>query len=127
MASKGKKYKSKNIIDSFKHAIDGLIYAFKDTRNLWVDVAVAVVVVTMGFIFKISLIEFCILLLCISLVISFELINTAVEEAVNLAMPSLHPIAKISKDVSAGAVLFSAIISFIIGLIIFIPKIIDLF
>ncbi|MBR1385963.1 MAG: diacylglycerol kinase family protein [Bacilli bacterium] len=127
MASKGNKYKSKNIIDSFKHAFDGLAYSFKKTKNLLVDVVFAVLVITAGFVFKVSLIEWAVLLLCIALVMSLEMVNTALEEAVNLAMPNLHPIAKISKDVSAGAVLFSAIISVVIGLIIFMPKFIGLF
>lgn len=127
MALKGRKYKSKNIIDSFKHAFDGLIYSFKSTKNLIIDTVIALLVVIAGFIFKVNLTEWAILLICMALVMSLEMVNTAVEEAVNLAMPNIHPIAKISKDVSAGAVLFSAIISAVIGLLIFIPKIIELF
>ena len=127
MALKGRKYKSKNIIDSFKHAFDGLIYSFKSTKNLIIDTVIALLVIIAGFIFKVNLTEWAILLICMALVMSLEMVNTAVEEAVNLAMPNIHPIAKISKDVSAGAVLFSAIISAVIGLLIFIPKIIELF
>ena len=63
----------------------------------------------------------------LAIVISLEFINTAIEEAVNLSTNDIHPLAKASKDVAAGAVLFSAIMSAIIGLIIFIPKLIDLF
>lgn len=127
MALKGRKYKSKNIIDSFKHAFDGLIYSFKSTKNLIIDTVIALLVIIAGFIFKVNLTEWAILLICMALVMSLEMVNTAVEEAVNLAMPNIHPIAKISKDVSAGAVLFSAIISAVIGLLIFIPKFIELF
>ena len=127
MALKGRKYKSKNIIDSFKHAFDGLIYSFKSTKNLIIDTVIALIVVIAGFIFKVNLTEWAILLICMALVMSLEMVNTAVEEAVNLAMPNIHPIAKISKDVSAGAVLFSATISAVIGLLIFIPKFIELF
>ncbi len=128
MASKDRrKYKSKNLFDSFRHAFNGLIFGIKDTRNLKVDILVALIVIIFGFVFKITLIEWTVIILCISMVISLELINSAIEEAVNLAMPNIHPIAKISKDVAAGAVLFSAIASGIIGIIIFLPKIIDLF
>ena len=128
MASKDRrKYKSKNLFDSFRHAFNGLIFGIKDTRNLKVDIFVALIVIIFGFVFKITLIEWTIIILCISMVISLELINSAIEEAVNLAMPNIHPIAKISKDVAAGAVLFSAIASAVIGIIIFLPKIIDLF
>ena len=84
-------------------------------------------VIICGFVFQICLIEWCILLLCMALVTSLELMNTALEEAVNLASPGIHPLAKVSKDVAAGSVLLSAIFSAIIGLIIFVPKFIDLF
>lgn len=128
MASKDrKKYKSKNIISSFKYAFEGLFYGFKTTRNLKIDLGFAILVVIFGFIFKISLLEWIVVVMCIGLVMSLELVNTAIEEAVNLAMPNIHPVAKISKDVAAGAVLLAAIFSTVVGLIIFIPKIIALF
>ena len=119
--------KSKNIIDSMKYAISGLKYGFIYTKNLHIDLVVALLVIIFGFIFNVSLIEWVVLLLCISSVISLEFINTAIEEAVNLSTEDIHPLAKASKDVAAGAVLFSSIMSAIIGLIIFIPKFIELF
>ena len=61
------------------------------------------------------------------MVISLELMNTAVEETVNLAMPNIHPVAKIAKDMAASAVLVAAIAAFIAGIIIFLPKVIGLF
>ena len=124
---KDKSMKSKNIIDSMKYAISGLKYGFINTKNLHIDLVVAFFVILFGFILKVSLFEWLILLLCITIVISLEFINTAIEEAVNLSTNDIHPLAKASKDVAAGAVLFSAIMSAIIGLIIFIPKLIDLF
>ena len=127
MASKGKNLKSKNIFHSFKYAFSGLKYGFIHTKNLHIDLIVALFVIICGFIFQISLIEWLIILLCFAIVISLELVNTAIEEVVNLASPDIHPLAKASKDVAAGAVLFSAIISAIVGFIIFIPKFIDLF
>ena len=65
------------------------------------------------------------MLLFIALVISFELMNTALEEAVNLAMPNIHPVAKIAKDVAASSVLVSAIFALISGFIIFLPKVLE--
>ena len=123
MALKGKKYKTKNVFESFKYASIGIFTGFKKTRNLWIDSLFFVAVISCGFIFNVSLIEWIALLLCCSLVISLELVNTAIEEAVNLASPEIHPVAKVSKDVAAGAVLISALFSVIIGMIIFIPKI----
>ena len=60
------------------------------------------------------------------MVLSLELVNTSIEYAIDMAMPEIHPLAKVAKDVSAGAVLVSAITSVIIGLIIFLPKLLAL-
>ena len=127
MASKGKNLKSKNVFQSFKYAFSGLKYGFINTKNLHIDLLFILAVIICGFVFNICLIEWTILILCISLVVSLELINTAIEEVVNLASPDVHPLAKASKDVAAGAVLFSAIMTAIVGIIIFLPKFIDLF
>lgn len=127
MESQDKNFKSKNIFDSFSHAFQGMIYGFRTTKNLWVDFIAAIVVVIMGFIFKITTTEWLSIIICIGLVMALELTNTAIEEAVNLAMPKIHPIAKISKDVAAGAVLFAALISVFVGCVIFVPKILLLF
>lgn len=127
MESKGKKLKSKNVFQSFKYAFSGLKYGFINTKNLHIDLIFIVAVIICGFVFKIHFVEWAILLGCISLVVSLELVNTAIEEVVNLASPDIHPLAKASKDVAAGAVLFSAIMTSIVGIIIFLPKFIDLF
>lgn len=127
MASKGNKLKSKNVFQSFKYAFSGLKYGFINTKNLHIDLLFIIAVIICGFVFNICLVEWTILILCISLVVSLELVNTAIEEVVNLASPDVHPLAKASKDVAAGAVLLSAIMTAIIGIIIFLPKFIDLF
>lgn len=127
MESKDKKFKSKNVFHSFKYAFSGLKYGIINTKNLHIDFIFILLVIICGFVFQICLIEWCILLLCMALVTSLELMNTAIEEAVNLASPGIHPLAKVSKDVAAGSVLLSAIFSAIIGLIIFLPKFIELF
>ena len=127
MESKGKKLKSKNVFQSFKYAFSGLKYGFINTKNLHIDLIFIFAVIICGLIFKICLIEWIVIILCFGLVVSLELVNTAIEEVVNLASPDIHPLAKASKDVAAGAVLFSALMTSIIGLIIFLPKFIDLF
>ncbi len=127
MESQDKSFKSKNIFDSFSHAFQGMIYGFKTTKNLWVDLIAAVFVVILGFVFKITTSEWLAIIICIGLVMALELLNTAIEESVNLAMPKIHPVAKISKDVAAGAVLFAALISVFVGSLIFVPKILLLF
>lgn len=128
MALKGKnKKKSKNIIESFKYAFEGLSFGLKNIKNIRIHLFFTFLVVAGGIFFKMSSIEWLISLLFIALVISLELVNTAIEETVNLAMPNIHPVAKIAKDLAASAVLVSAIISFVAGFIIFLPKIIGLF
>ena len=117
----------KNIINSFKYPISGLRYAYKNEQNLEVDIGIAVLVVILGFLFKISISEWAILTITVGLVISFELINTALEAVVDLITDKYHPLAKVAKDTSAAAVLILAIVSIIEGLIIFLPKIISLF
>ena len=81
-------------------------------------------VIIAGFLLKISIAEWIVCLILFAMVISLELINTAIEITVDIAMPKINEKAKFAKDISAGAVLFSAIISAIIGIIIFLPKII---
>lgn len=127
MASKGNKLKSKNVFYSFKYAFSGLKYGIINTKNLHIDFVFAILVIICGFVFQISVIEWLIILLCFALVMSLELMNTALETVVDLASPDIHPLAKIGKDVAAGAVLMAAIMTAIIGFIIFIPKFIDLF
>ena len=85
-----------------------------------------ILVIIMGFIFKISKIEWIICILLFVVVISEELINTTLEALVDLVMPEINPKAKFIKDVAASAVLVSAIGAIIIGLIIFLPKIVEL-
>lgn len=129
MALKGNKNKkkSRNLIDSFKYAFEGLFFGLKTVKNIRVHLFFTFLVVVGGIFFEITKVEWLICLLFISLVISLELVNTAVEETVDLAMPNIHPVAKIAKDVSASAVLVSAIMSLIAGFIIFLPKVLGLF
>lgn len=113
----------KNIINSFKYAFEGIFSGLKTERNLKIHFSIMILVIILGIILKISKVEWMICIILFGLVISLELVNTAIENTVDLITEEKNPKAKISKDVAAGAVLVSAISSFIIGLIIFIPKI----
>ena len=117
----------KKFINSFTYPIKGLRYAYKNEQNLAFDVWMALIVVIFGFLFKVNKYEWAILVLTIGLVISCELINTAIEAVVDLVTEEYHPLAKVAKDTSAAAVLVFAIVAIIVGLIIFVPKIIGLF
>ena len=109
----------KEFLKSFIYALHGLWSGVADQRNLKVQLGVAVVVVGAGFYLPISSIEWCIILLCIALVIGLELVNTALENLVDLVTLERNPLAGKIKDIAAGAVLLVSILSLIIGVIIF--------
>ena len=117
----------KKFFNSFSYPIKGLKYAYRNEQNLAVDVGMALIVVVFGFIFQIDKYEWAILALTIGLVISCELINTAIEAVVDLVTEEYHPLAKVAKDTSAAAVFIFAIVAVVVGLIIFLPKLIALF
>ena len=130
MISRDERKKEKGIkkfVNSFSYPIKGLKYAYRNEQNLAVDVGIALIVVIFGFIFKVNKYEWAILALTIGLVISCELMNTAIEATVDLVTEEYHPLAKVAKDTSAAAVFVFAIVAVIVGLIIFLPKVIALF
>ena len=115
--------KSKNILNSFNYAIQGFFSAFKTERNMKIHIFITLMVILLGFLLKISCIEWIIVVLLFGLVISGELINTAIEITVDIIMPRIDERAKKAKDIAASAVLVISISAAIIGGIIFIPKI----
>lgn len=116
--------KSKNVISSFKYAFQGVFSEIKTERNLKIHISIMILVIIAGIFLKISKMEWIICIILFGLVIGGEMLNSAIETVVDIAMPDINPKAKFAKDVAAGAVLIFAISSTIIGLIIFIPKII---
>ena len=124
---KRKKYSIKRFFKSFVYAFNGILSAFKTEQNLLVQTIFGIIVIGLGFFLKLSNVELVIVILTCGLVIALELVNTAIEYVVDMAMPEIHPLAKIAKDVAAGAVLITAFTAFIVGLIIYLPKIIALF
>ena len=121
----GNKMKKGSLLDSFKYAFIGIFSSIREERNLFIHVSIMTLVIISGFIFKINLYEWFTCIILFIIVISAELFNTAIETTVNLACKEIHPLAKKAKDISAGAVLITAIGASIIGLIIFIPKVIS--
>ncbi len=116
--------KNKKLINSFKCAIQGIRQAVKTERNVKIHITIMILVIIAGIVLKINTQEWIICIILFGLVISLELVNSAIEATVDIAMPEINEKAKVAKDVAAGAVLVSAIASAIIGLIIFIPKVI---
>ena len=106
-------------LKSFIYATQGLRAAFKDQRNLKIQLLVALLVINAGFFFRIESWEWCVILICIGLVIGFELMNSAIESLVDLVTRERNPLAGKVKDIAAGAVLVVSISALIVGLIIF--------
>ena len=111
-----------SFLRTFKFALHGILYMLRTQRNARIHLILAGLVAIADFIWHLSPPEWCIIVLAIGLVLSAESFNTAIEKAVDLASPGQHEMAGIAKDVSAGAVLITAIIAVIAGLIIFVPK-----
>jgi len=114
----------KKEINSFKCAFRGIFYALKNETHLKIHSIIALLVCVLGFILKISAGEWLACLLCFAMVFSVEILNTAIEKIVDFISPEQNEHAGRIKDISAGAVFICAIISVIIGIIIFLPKII---
>lgn len=107
---------------SFKYASEGIITTIKEERNMFIHFLIAIIVVITGIYVRLSLNEWFICLLLFALVFSLELINTAIENTVDLVATKKNKKAKMAKDAAAGAVLIAAIFASIIGIIIFLPK-----
>lgn len=112
----------RSVIRSFGFAFAGVWHVLRHQRNAHIHLCATILVVVFGFVLRVNPTEWIALILCITLVLSLEAMNTALEAVVDLASPQLHPLAKQAKDTAAGAVLIAAIGAAIAGCIIFLPK-----
>ena len=110
-------------IQSLQFAIRGIITFLRNERNGQIQLVAAIIVVTLGLVFQIGAMEWLVVVLCITVVLTLEMINTAIEKLCDVVQPDYHPQIKIIKDIAAGAVLIAALGSVIAGAIIFVPKI----
>ena len=118
------RWKNRELMSSLDFAVSGLITAFKEERNMRKHAVSAILVILAGLVFQVSVTEWLFLLLSISLVIAFEIVNSAIENVVDLASDyHFSMLAKNSKDMAAGAVLFVSGFALLTGLIVFVPKI----
>lgn len=110
-------------IISFKFAFKGITWLIRTQHNMWIHLLAAAIVVTAGFYFSVTKIEWILLAITIGMVLSAEAFNTAIELLVDKISPEFNLLAGRIKDVAAGAVLITASIAVIVGLLIFLPKI----
>lgn len=116
------KRKKSPFYKSFGYAFQGIFRTIRDERNIKIHLFAMTMVILFGIRLKLSAQEWMVCLILFGLVISLELVNTALEACVDLVTNERRPLAKKAKDAAAGAVLFSAIMAAIIGLMIFLPK-----
>ena len=112
---------------SFKHAIDGLVYAIENEHNILIMMLATFVALIASFILNISKVELALVVICICVVIACEMINSAIEACVDLTTTKENKLAKIAKDCASGASLVLSVMSLFVAGIVFIPKIIALF
>ena len=123
---KQKNFSIRKRIQSFKFAFNGLRILLQEESNAWIHFCVAICVLVAGFVLRISVVEWTIVIFCIGFVFALELINSAIENMADFVSKEYHDLIKKTKDLAAGAVLIGSIAVAIIGLIIFVPKIIRL-
>lgn len=111
---------------SFGFAWSGLKYVFKTETNFRIHLILTLMTIGMGVGLHISTMEWLVILICFAIVLFAELINTALEKLCDIVQAAQHPGIKLVKDISAGAVLITAVISAVIGCVIFLPRIICL-
>ncbi len=112
-----------SLLTSFNYAIEGVIHVLRRERNMRVHFALATVVLVLAFAYDVTKVELMALLISISFVLMAEMVNTAVEEMIDVATDSFDPRAKVAKDVAAGAVLIAAVSAATIGYLVFVDRI----
>lgn len=114
-------------IYSIKYSLDGLFYSYKNEKSLWIHAGITAIAIIFGFLFKISLLEWSIIAIVLMVILAVELLNTAIEAAVDMVTVEFNPLAKIAKDCGSAATFVLSLVGSVIAGIIFIPKIITMF
>lgn len=113
-------------IRSFGYAFEGIFYTLRTQRNMRVHLGIGLVAAALGLWLGISGVEWAVLLVMMALVLTLEMVNTVVETLVDMVTDRFHPLAKVAKDVAAGAVLVAAILAVGVGLFLFLPRLLHL-
>lgn len=121
------KKKGRSLIKSFKNALNGIVFVFRTQRNFKIQLACLLIALIVAVVFELTLFEIAIIVFAGGMVLVGEMMNTGIEKLVDLINPEYHPLARKAKDVSAGVVLVSSLLAAMLGLLIFIPRIIEFF
>ena len=111
--------KHRRVYQSFISAFEGVVFAFRSERNMGLHIVAAAVAIAASFYFNVGKGEFLAVLSAVFFVFISEMFNTAVEAAVDLKTKKYHPLAKVAKNVAAGAVLFAALYALLVALVVF--------
>jgi diacylglycerol kinase (ATP) len=122
-----KPFTLKDRLKSFVYAFKGIRYAMASQHNLWIHIVCACIAIMLGFVFNINTTQWIAIVLSIGLVMAAEVFNSAIESLVDMVSPVYNKKAGIVKDMAAAAVLITAIMAAIVGIIIFLPSILHLF
>ncbi len=122
-----KKKGIKRFFHSVKYSIEGLLYAYRYEQSLWIHGVATIFSVCLGIIFQIKLSEWAIVFIALGVILGMELINTAIEAAVDLVTLEHHPLAKIAKDCGSAASFIMSLVAIVIGLFVFGPYIMGVF
>jgi diacylglycerol kinase len=117
-----RKSKIGSLIASFGYAFAGLAYCFRTQRNFRIHISIGLLGAVVGVLLGLSVVEWAVFAAMVTLVLAAEMVNTMIESLVDLVTQQYHPLAKVAKDVAAGIVLLTAIGSVVVGLLIFLPK-----
>ncbi len=126
MSSSNKKFTFGKRMESFKYAIEGLLHLIRQEPNIRIHIIAAIAAIICGWYLDINKNEWLVLILCIGIVFTTEIINTAVENLCDYISPAYHHKIKIIKDLAAAAVLISALMSAVIAGCIFVPKLLTM-
>lgn len=124
--SQNRPYKNKNFLDSFRYAAEGIATAFREERNMRIHVLSAISVIIVSYFLSLSVAEWLWILLVSFLVLIMEVLNTVIENLTDLVSPDYHPLAKIVKDMAAAIVLMTSFFALLVGSIILLPKMIEI-
>lgn len=115
--------KARTLGESFFYAISGILYALKTQRNIKIHFMTTLLIILFSILLKLNITEVLIVAITIALVLTAEMINTAIEAVVDMFTQEYHPLAQAAKNVAAGAVLISALNAVVVGYLIFYNKI----
>lgn len=111
---------------SFGYAFEGIFAVVKKERNMKIHCGMMILVIGAGLLFQISIMKWCLCFILFGLIMALEMVNTAVEAVVDLVTEEKKPLAKLAKDAASGAVLIAAIMAAVVGIMLFVPELLQL-